>query len=243
MPARDLLERVVEHFQKVRVRHANGSVQLELDHRAHPADRCYFADADRDARLLLADVGRKIHDLVRHAARITERLVAALQPHFPAALADSPVPRAIAFPARKLGPERAILAAIAVSGCEQYAVMPTAELIERVAEQLQEHLVGGPDGPVQLALDHRLCVAACRQSAAQLIELACIERDLALRSLADRLAACSFHDCLLTIGLLERSFMALILQPPFWPPCPAPQRHLPPDAIPSRQCNPAATRP
>ena len=64
----------------------------------------------------------------------------------------------------ELGPEIAIGRALALGRLDEHAVMLALDLVERVAERVQEILVGGDDGAVEVELDHGLRLAECAAS-------------------------------------------------------------------------------
>src|ERR1035441_2522389 len=132
---------------------------------------------------------RILDDLEGSAVAVQDRVVRGLQPDLPAALADAPVLTRIVFAAPELGPECAIVAAVAIPGLDEQAVVLAFDLIERIADGAQEQLIRAADRPIQCELDHGLRLGYCRDLAAKIVELQGVNRGLSAFAALCRLFA------------------------------------------------------
>ncbi len=108
---------------------------------------------------LSGDVGSVFDDLERFVFRVQDRVVARLDPDLAAALGKILVLARVIFAPGELGPERPIGLAAGLHGVDEHAMVPAAQLLERVAHDGEEVGVGGPDRAVQIEFDHRLGLA------------------------------------------------------------------------------------
>ena len=119
-------------------------------------DRGDLAGVFHALDLLRGDVGGELDDPDRLAVCVEDRIVGGMDPDFAAALAEAPVLRGLELAAVQAGPEFAIGRALALGRVDEHAVMLALDLVERVAQRVQEILVRCDDGAVELELDHRL---------------------------------------------------------------------------------------
>ena len=83
-------------------------------------------------------------------------IVGSLDPDFPSALAESFVFSGLILAAIQLRPEFSIIPATSVDIVYEHAVMLALNLIERVADCIQEVVVRPENGSVHTEFDHRL---------------------------------------------------------------------------------------
>ena len=88
------------------------------------------------------DIGRELHHLDRYAVPVADRIVGCLDPNLSAALGDPPELARFEFAPRKLGPEAAISLLRPLARIHEQAVMLPADLVEPVADCLEEVGVG-----------------------------------------------------------------------------------------------------
>ena len=93
-----------------------------------------------------------------------------MNPDFLAALADALVFRRLEFAVVEVAPELLVFGAVAVGRLDKHAVMLAFDLVQAVAERLQEILVGGDDRAVEVELDHGLGLVDGGDLAAQIHE-------------------------------------------------------------------------
>ena len=106
-----------------------------------------------------SDVRGELHDFEHLPVKVEDRVVAGLNPNFPAALADALVFRRLELAFTKVAPELPVLGAGLVGGFDKEAVMLAFDLSQRVAERREKVLVGSDDGAVEVELDHCLNLA------------------------------------------------------------------------------------
>ncbi len=159
MLALDLGECVAHRTEEVLVGGDDGAVHVELDHRLRTVDRGDLAGVFHAVDLLRGDVGGELDDADRLAVLVHDRVVGGLDPDLAAALGDTLVLCGLVLAAIEARPERAIIVAVARGRVDEHAVVLAPDLVERVAHRVQEILVGGDDGAVELELDHRLRLA------------------------------------------------------------------------------------
>ena len=105
---------------------------------------------------LVGDVGGELDHPRRFAPGIEDRVVRRLDPDFAAALGDALVFRSLEFAGGQLFPELPVFGAFRVFGFDEQAVVPAPDLVQLVADGVQEVFVGVDDRAVQLEFDHRL---------------------------------------------------------------------------------------
>ena len=165
MLALDLGERIAERVQEILVGIEHHAVHAELDHRLRLADRLDLAFEIRVPELLFADIGGELHHLEGLSGIVEDRIVGGEDPDLLAALSEALVFARLEFAAVELRPELAIGVAVALFGRHEHAVMLALDFGERVAERVQESVVGGDDGAVEIEFDHRLRAADGRDLA------------------------------------------------------------------------------
>ena len=94
--------------------------------------------------------------LERFSAGVEDRVVARLDPDFSAAFGNTLVLVGIELAAAELFPEQAIFGALPVSRVDEHAVVLALDLLQAVTQRIQEVLIRGQDGAVELELDDRL---------------------------------------------------------------------------------------
>ena len=99
------------------------------------------------------DLGGEHDDLVGPTVGVYERVISALDPDIPAALAHPLKLARHELAAVQLTPEALVLAAVCVVGWDEQAVMAPLDLTQAIAHGLQEILVGGDDRAVEFELD------------------------------------------------------------------------------------------
>jgi hypothetical protein len=156
MPALDLRKRIAECVQEIIVRRLDRAVQFERNHGLRLADCGNLARKVRGVQFGLGDVRRVFHDLECAALLVENRVVGRENPDFLAALADPLELPGLVFATAEFGPELAIGRTVAHLRLDEYAVMLALNFGKRIAERLQEILVGGHDGAVQIELDRCL---------------------------------------------------------------------------------------
>ena len=82
--------------------------------------------------------------------RVEDRIVAGLNPDLLAALADALVLAGVEFAAAELVPEQPVFGALPIGRIDEHAMMLALDLVQRVAQGLQEILVGVLNLAVQL---------------------------------------------------------------------------------------------
>ena len=112
-------------------------------------------------------VAGKLDHFHQLAAGVGNRIVRSLDDDLLAALADSAIFARQVFAAVEPRPELAILVRIPLAVFDEHAVMTAFDLVQRIAERLQEVVVGGDDRAVHLELDHRLRLADRREHVVQ----------------------------------------------------------------------------
>ncbi|MNU54781.1 hypothetical protein D3C71_438400 [compost metagenome] len=100
----------------------------------------------------LAHVGGQLDHLERLAVRVEDRVVRSLYPHFLAMLADALVLARIEFTLRQLLPERAVVGRDHIARFAEDAVVQAQHVVELVADQVEEVLVGSQDASLQVEL-------------------------------------------------------------------------------------------
>ena len=98
-------------------------------------------------------------DLEGLAVEVEDRVVGGLDPDFLAALADALVFGGLEFAVVEVAPELPVLGAGAVGRLDEQAVMLALDLVQPIAERLEEVVVGGDDRAVHVELDDRLGLA------------------------------------------------------------------------------------
>ena len=152
----DLVERVAQRLQEVVVGREHGSIHLELDHRLRLADGRDLAGIVGVAQLLFGDVGGIFHYLEGFAAQVQDGVVGSQNPDFPAALADALEFVGHVFAAVELRPELFVVRALAVGVIDKHAVVFALDFVERVAQRLEEIVVGVKDRSLHGEFNHRL---------------------------------------------------------------------------------------
>ena len=152
----DLVERVAQRLEEIVVGRDNGSIHLELDHRLRLADGRDLAGIVGVAQLLFGDVGGIFHYLEGFAAQVQDGVVGSQNPDFPAALADALEFVGHVFAAVELRPELFVVRALAVGVIDKHAVVFALDFVERVAQRLEEIVVGVKDRSLHGEFNHRL---------------------------------------------------------------------------------------
>ena len=161
MLALDLVEPVAQRGQEVLIGRDDGAVEIELDHRLGAADRGNLSGILEAANLACGDVGRELDDLHRLAGLVDDRIVGRLDPDLAAALAEPLVLGGLIFAATETCPELAIGRAAALFRHDEHAMVLAFDLVEPIADSVQEILVGREDGAVEIEFDDRLRLAEC----------------------------------------------------------------------------------
>ena len=105
---------------------------------------------------LVRDVGREFDDLDRTTVAIGDGIVGRLNEDLAALLSDPLELAGLVDPAPQAIPEGSVGLALDRRRIDEHAVMATSDLLETVAEGIQEFFVGGQDRAVELELDHAL---------------------------------------------------------------------------------------
>lgn len=155
MLALDLAERIAGDGEEVLVGVEDVAVEGELDHRHRLADRRGLPCHIGFAVLLIGDHRRELDDLDRPAAGIEDRVVARLDPELAAIGGDAQELPGIVLALPQSLPERLVFGALRLVLRHEHAVMAPPHLLQRVADRLQEVLVGIQNGAVELEADHR----------------------------------------------------------------------------------------
>src|SRR6202000_1287762 len=87
---------------------------------------------------------------------LEDRIVGGDYPDLLSSLADALVLGRLEFAAAKTCPELAIFGAVPLRSCDEHAVMPAPDLLERIAHNIEKVFVGMNDGTVEIERDHRL---------------------------------------------------------------------------------------
>src|SRR5262249_43934782 len=123
------------------------------------------------AQLLRCDVAGVLHHLERPTLAIEDGVVARLDPDLLAALADPLVLTGVELAAPELLPELAVIRGLAVGRIDEHAVMLADNLIERVAERVEEVLVRRQHLALERELDDGLRPADRRDLPAQILHI------------------------------------------------------------------------
>src|SRR3954451_4546183 len=105
----------------------------------------------------------------------SRRIVGGENPDFLSSLAEPLVFGGLILAARQLRPELAIGWAVALPGAHEHAVMAALDLIEPIAHDAQEVLIGGDDRAVEIEFDYGLRTAD-RGNLAGILEAANLAR-------------------------------------------------------------------
>ena len=156
MLAFDLVQRIAERLEEVVVGGDDRAVQVELDHSLRLVDGGELALVIGVLQLGGGDVGGELDDFERLAVEVKDRVVRGLNPDFFAALADAFVFGGLEFAIVQVAPELLVLGAGPVGRLDKHAVMLALDLLQRIAERLEEIVVGGDDRAVEFKLDDGL---------------------------------------------------------------------------------------
>lgn len=156
MLALNLGERITQRFAEVLVRRHDGAVELELDDGLHPADCGDLGCLRHAVNFLRGDVGRNLHDLDGLAITVEHRIIGRLDPDLATAFCDPLEFAGLEFAAVQRRPERLVIGAVTLIGRHEHGVLLSLDLIEGIAEGVQEILVGGQDRAVHPEFDHGL---------------------------------------------------------------------------------------
>ena len=149
---------------------------VEIEVREHNIDRRilrHAGEARVDEALIdgLGRVNRELHHFERLTFGIENRVVVGLNPDFLASLADPLVFGRLELPVAELTPELLVLRAVPIRGFDKQAVVLALDLVEPIAQRLQEVLIGRDDRAVQFELDDRLRLVDCRHLSGVVHEL------------------------------------------------------------------------
>ena len=109
-----------------------------------------------DGANALGHVGREFDDLHDLVVRVENRIVGRLDPNFLAALADALELGGDIFAAVQLPPEFLVFGRLRVGRLDEHAMMLAFDLVEAIAEHVEEILVGGDDFAIGREFDDRL---------------------------------------------------------------------------------------
>ncbi len=123
--------------------------QLDVDVLLHSFTALTFQD-------LFGDVSRKLDHLVRAPGGIENRIIGCLNPDFLALLAYPFELVGLVFPLCELVPEFTIGFAFAIALLNKHAVMLAGDLVEAIAQRVQEIVIRLQDRAVHLELDDGL---------------------------------------------------------------------------------------
>ena len=104
----------------------------------------------------LRNVGREFDNLRHFAVQVEDWIIGRLNPDLLAAFADPLEILRHIFAAGELCPEVAIVGGLRIGGLDEHAVVAALDLIEAIAERLQEIFIGRDDAPVGGELDDGL---------------------------------------------------------------------------------------
>ena len=133
---------------------SNSITACAFDHRAH------LPLVLRVAELLLGDVGGELDDGGDVTVVVEHRVVGRLNPDLAPALAVALVLGRLVLAAVQGLPELPVLGALAVHVVDEHAVVLPDDLVEGVADDGEEVVVGVADGPVEVELNHGLRAAS-----------------------------------------------------------------------------------
>ena len=154
--AADLIERVADGAEEVRIGRDDGPVHVELDDGVRLADGRDLALVVSGLHLALGDVGAELHDLVRLAVAAEDRIVGRLDPDFLAELADALVLGCLELAAVQGFPELPIGGAGLLLVGDENAVMLALDFLERVSDCAEEVGICRDDRSVHVELDDGL---------------------------------------------------------------------------------------
>ena len=152
----DLFQTITEHVEEIVVRIQHAAREIETDHRLRLADSIDLALEVSVAAHLLGDVGGVFHHLERAAALVENRVVARLDPDLAAIFANPLIDARVVVAALQLLPEGAIFGRPAIGRIDEDRMMLAADILQPVAERIQEVGVRIDDTAIEAKLDHRL---------------------------------------------------------------------------------------
>jgi hypothetical protein len=161
MLALDLRQRITDGRQEIVVGVQDRAVEGELDDGLGLADGIDFPFELGGLELALCDVGGKLDHFVRLAVGVDDRIVGCVDPDLPAILADTLVLAVVELAGRQLGPELLVGGAARIARFAEHRVMLALDLAQRIADRLEEVIVGMQDDAVQTKLDHGLHAIQC----------------------------------------------------------------------------------
>ena len=110
-------------------------------------------------QLLLCHVGGEFHHFYRSSAGVKNGVVRSLNPDFFAALADALVLCRLVLAAVEPDPEFLVVGALTVGLIHKHAVVLAFDLIQGIAQGMEEIIVGVEDRPVHTEFNDRLRLA------------------------------------------------------------------------------------
>ncbi len=176
--AADLVQRVAGGGQEVGIGRQDASVQAEFDDRLRLVDRRQLARRISGLQLLRGDVGGELHHLVRPPLAIQHRVVRGLDPDLAPTLAEAPVLAGVELATRQPRPELAVLGAAGMLGLDEQGMMLALDLVQAVAQRLQDVVIGLQDGAIQREFDDCLHAMQRGHLRGQLIQAAVLHGQL-----------------------------------------------------------------
>ena len=143
-------------MQEVLVGGDDRPVELELDDPLRAVESQHLALEIGVAPLLRGDVGGELHHLDHPAGGVADRVVGRLDPDLAGALAEAPELALLELAAPQRLPEGAVGVRTALARLDEHPMVLAAHLVEAVAEDVQEVLVGGQHRSVEIELDDAL---------------------------------------------------------------------------------------
>ena len=141
----DLVQRIAQHGKKVVVGTEYLAVQTEFDHRLRLADRLELAFEIGRLHSRLGDVGGDLHDLDHTAHFIANGGIDRLNPDLLPGFGDALEHVTLRLAGVQVAPELLVGGRSRIHGVDKHAVMLAPDLVDLVAHQLQEILVGFND--------------------------------------------------------------------------------------------------
>ncbi len=159
----DLRERIPHGAGEVVVGFADGAVELELDDGQGTIDGGELALAIGAPEHGGRDVARVFDHLQQAATAAEYRVVGCLQPDLAAALGEALVFAGVELTSPELRPELPVFGAVAKPRLDEQAVVSAPDLGQRVADGLEEIVVGGTNRSVQVEFGDGLRAVDGRQ--------------------------------------------------------------------------------
>ncbi len=154
--AADLVECIAHGVEEVGVRAQHPALQIELDDGLDPVDRFALAFVVGIAQGLFGDVGGVLDDLAGLAVGAEHRVVRGADPDFAPGLVAALELAGMHLALAQVRPEQRVFGRRHVGRIAEQAVMLAQQLVERIAERIEEFGVGVQDAAVETEFDHGL---------------------------------------------------------------------------------------